>query len=74
MFRNLEAEIARQKLKKADLAKDLGVTPSTLSLKLNGRAPISLDEILKIKKILKTNESVEYLFATDEQAATREVS
>ena len=66
MYRNLMAEIARAKISQADIAHKLGITPTTLSLKLNGKSNLTLDECVKIKKILGVTDSVEYLFQTEE--------
>lgn len=67
MYRNLMAEIARAKISQADIAHQLGITPTTLSFKLNGKSNLTLDECVKIKKILGVTESVEYLFQTEEE-------
>lgn len=66
MFRNLEAELARSGLTRRDVALKLGCTPSTLSLKLNGKAPLSLLEAAKIKQIIGVDMALEELFATDD--------
>lgn len=42
MFPNLEAEMARKKITQAKLAERLGITPTTLSFKLNGKSSLSL--------------------------------
>lgn len=41
MFKNLDAEMARKKITRASLAEKIHKTPTTLSLKLNGKAPMS---------------------------------
>lgn len=74
MFRNLEAEFVRKNVKKSEVSEKLGITPSTLSLKLSGKSPLHLNEAKAIKNILGVNIPLEELFAEDEQAATREVS
>ena len=71
MYPNLDAEMARIKLTRQALAKELGMTPTTLSLKLNGKFDLSLSECVEIKKILKTELSIEYLFASG-QKTTKE--
>ena len=48
MFPNLEAEMARGKITQSSIALSLGITPTTFSFKLNGKAPISLKECVKI--------------------------
>lgn len=65
MFRNLEAEIARSGMRKAEIAKEIGITPSTLSLKISGKSDLSLTEASKIKKILNVDIPIEELFNLD---------
>lgn len=67
MFPNLDAEMARKKITRASLAEKLHKTPTTLSLKLNGKAPITLAECMEIKDALETDCSIEYLFATEQK-------
>lgn len=66
MFPNLDAEMARKKITKKSLAEKINKTPTTLSLKLNGKAPITLTECIEIKKAIGTNCTVDYLFETKE--------
>lgn len=53
MYPNLEAEMARKKMTRVELAEMLGITPTTLGNKLNGKTTLSLPECLAIKKCLK---------------------
>lgn len=71
MYRNLEAEMARAHITQAELASKLGITATTLSLKLNGKSKLSLKECVQIKRILGTNETVDFLF--EESAIGEEV-
>lgn len=64
MYRNLEAELARNKITKTFLAKEIGITVGTLSLKLSGKANLTLPEAIKIKNIVGKSLSLEYLFET----------
>lgn len=48
MYRNLEAEIARKKVKKPEIAKEIGRTYNTLNLKIAGKYPFTYDEALII--------------------------
>ena len=66
LFPNLEAEMARNKITRAELAKKIHKTPTTISLKLNGKTPITLAECVEIKEAINTNESLDYLFKTDD--------
>lgn len=67
MFRNLEAEMVLKGFTQGTIAKQLGITPTTLSFKLNGKSPISLQECVDIKKIIGTDKSIEELFAIQEE-------
>ena len=62
MFLNLYAEMARRKITQNMLADRIGKTPTTLSLKLKGRAPITLAECIEIKNAIDESLSVDYLF------------
>lgn len=67
MFPNLEAELARRKITKCSLAKKISKTPTTLCLKLKGKAPITLRECLEIKEAINTDLSIEYLFSVEQE-------
>ena len=67
MFPNLEAEMARSKITQLQMAEMLGVTPTTLSFKLNGKSSLSLKECVLIKQLMFTDKTLDYLFATDER-------
>lgn len=73
MFPNLDAEMARRKITRVLLAEKIHKTPTTLSLKLNGKAPITLVECLEIKKAIGTDLSIDYLFSTDYKTQRKEV-
>ncbi|SHF15433.1 helix-turn-helix transcriptional regulator [Clostridium fallax] len=66
MYNNLEAELRRKKILRKDLAKKLDVTIGTISQKLNGKAPINLDEALVIKEFLDVDIPLEKLFEFEE--------
>ena len=44
LVRNLEAEMARAGVSQFQLAKELGITPTTMSLKLNEKSNLTLQE------------------------------
>ncbi len=62
MFQNLQAEMARRKLTGRALAKMIDVTELTLYNKLNGQREFKLNEMEKIKSVLRTDAPLEYLF------------
>ena len=66
MYHNLDAEMARRKITRAMLAEKIGKTATTLSLKLNGKAPLTLSECIEIKNAVNPECTVDYLFATEE--------
>lgn len=63
MFPNLEAEMARHKLKNADCAKVCGITEKSFSNKKTGKTEFVLPEMLALQKNLFPNCTLEYLFA-----------
>ena len=67
MFPNLEAEMARSKITQLQMAEMLGVTPTTLSFKLNGKSSLSLKECVLMKQLMFPDKTLDYLFATDER-------
>lgn len=66
MYRNLEAEMARNKVTKKDIAKLLGVRYATVLDKMNGKYRFYYDEALAIKKAFFPNLNIEYLFDSEE--------
>lgn len=64
MYPNLNAELARCGISQRELASRIGRTPGTLSLKLTGKAVVTLPEAAKIKEIIGTTLPLEVLFAT----------
>lgn len=65
MYKNLLAEIARQGIVYSQIAKALGINPSTLSAKLNCYDRLKLCEAEKIKNTFFPGMTIEYLFATE---------
>ena len=68
MFPNLDAEMARKKITRGALASLLHMTPSTMSMKLNGKATLTLPECIKIRDAVDKQLEIDYLFASDEDA------
>lgn len=65
MYKNLEAEMAREKVTRKDLADLLDVRYATVIDKLKGRFSFTLDEAFKIRNRYFSNLSFEYLFETE---------
>ena len=65
MYPEIRAEMARKKLSLDTIANGLECTVSTASLKLNGKAPITLKEAVKIKSIIGSELPIEELFKTE---------
>lgn len=63
MYPNLKAEFARGGFTLEKVSKELGITIGTLSQKLNGKYPITLNEAKRIKEIIGTDIILEILFA-----------
>ena len=66
MYRNLEAELARKGIKRADIAKALGVTIGTVSEKLNSATKLKVIEATIIRDTFFPDLKLDYLFATQE--------
>lgn len=62
MYPNLNAELARKDVTNAQLAKILGLSPSTVSQKRNGLFDFTLKEAKAIKHFLKVELPLEELF------------
>ena len=65
MFPNLDAEMARRKITRAQLAEAIEIQPTTLSFKLNGKAPLNITECIKIRDSIDRALTIDYLFAVD---------
>lgn len=68
MYRNLDAEMKRKGITRGELAAKMNLSPSTMSLKLNGKSNISLKEAMQIKNIVHVDMPIEILFEYSETA------
>jgi predicted transcriptional regulator len=66
MFKRIEAQLILLGITKKELAQAVGIGYNTLLQKLKGARAFTLDEALKIKEAIRSDESIEMLF---EQAA-----
>ena len=66
IFRNLEAELMRSQITKAELAARIGISTGSISLKFNGKTEFTLPEMLAIQKQLSGEDgnafALDYLF------------
>ena len=66
VYRRVRALMFMRDITIAEFAEKLGISKSALFNKLHGEAPFTLEEALKIKAILGTDEPIERLFAHEE--------
>lgn len=62
MYKNARAEMVRRGLRLEDVAKQMEKSISTLSLKLNGKFPFTLNEAKQFKEIVGSELPLEVLF------------
>jgi hypothetical protein len=63
MYPNLSAEMARRGLRQKDIIPVLNTNrPATVSEKLNGKAPLLIDEAFKIQSAFFPDLPLDYLF------------
>lgn len=72
MYPNLDAEMARKRITRQTLAEKIHRTPTTLSLKLNGKAPLTLPECIEIRNAIGSEFSIDFLFAGSEENTNQE--
>lgn len=65
MLNNLKAEIKRESVSNADIAKALSMTDRTLRNKLNGVTEFNRDEMFKMRDTFFPKLNIEYLFHKD---------
>lgn len=66
MFRNLLAEMSRNRITRRDIAACLGVSEKTARNYINGSSKISWYDTLKIRNTFFKDLDIEYLFRTDD--------
>lgn len=67
MYRNAKAEMVRAGLNLEKVASGMGISGSALSLKLNGKSPITVNEAKQFKKIVGSDMTLEELFKSFEE-------
>lgn len=71
MYPMLRAEMAKKRITLTDLSVVLDCTPTTMSMKLNGKSPLQFDEAVKIKEYVKTDMPLDALFARVETTVVK---
>lgn len=66
MYRNLEAELARNGITRKEIAKIIGCSTSTVSQKMSGKSSFTMPEARALQKVLGIDKPIDYLFATNE--------
>ena len=62
MFRNLEAEMARGRISKKDLADAIGLAYNTVLTRFDESPPFSITEAFAIRKKFFPDMAIDYLF------------
>lgn len=62
MYRNLEAELARKNITRAQLAQVLGINVATVSEKMTKPGRLKIDEAITIRDALFPDLKLDYLF------------
>ena len=62
MYLNVKAELARKSMTVIELSKLTGIRYQSLTDKINGKSPLTLDEAKRIKTALGVDISLEELF------------
>lgn len=61
-FDKLKGKMAEQRISQEKMAKYLGITVQSFNAKLNGRSHFTLEEVIKITKILSLHDPVDIFF------------
>lgn len=70
MYPNLEAEMAREKVTRKDIAELLSVRHATIIDKLNGKYRLYLNEAKEIQAVYFPHLTIEYLFVERQEEAS----
>lgn len=65
-YQNMKAELRRVSASYADVAELLGMSANNVSLKLNGRVPLTAEEAKAIRANFCPDATLDYLLQTDE--------
>lgn len=70
---NLEAEMKRKKISRSDIAFLLGLSYRTIHSRFNGESEWGYSECVKVRDTYFPDKTLDYLFATEEDPAERNV-
>lgn len=65
MYSNLKAEMARKGISQKEIAMFLHIHENSMSSKINGYSPISIEEAFKIRNKYFPNFDLQYLFSKE---------
>lgn len=65
-YPNLLAEMGRKNLKQKDIADALNIKQASVSRKMNGDAPFTLEEAIFLQRFLKSEMDIPELFKEEE--------
>lgn len=66
LYPNVELELTRNNMLRKELGAKVGMKPTLISFKLNGKSEITFDEAISIKEALNSEMSLETLFKKSE--------
>ena len=70
---NLEAEMKRKKIARSDIASLLRLSYRTIHSRFNGESEWGYSECVKVRDTYFPDKTLDYLFATEEDPADRNV-
>ena len=71
MFKRIDARLALEGMTKRQLSKLTGIAYTTLMAKFRGASKFTLDEALAIKQVTNAPETIEELFAINDDTAEK---
>lgn len=66
VYPKIEEHLLKKKMTVEELAKEVGISRSTMYYKLNGNSEIGVDMAVRIRAVLGAEESIELLFSRED--------
>jgi transcriptional regulator with XRE-family HTH domain len=60
-YQNLKAELTREGVSQAQVADHFGMSTNNFNLKMNGRVPFTVPEIVEIREVFVPDATLDYL-------------